>query len=141
MRFKVVYDRAAWVISTRLQVYTTASVLALVRVACECLSPKCFPMFRAVKRAICLCFYTTKITLQMYTYVFVDLRKLTFILMVMSQKICYPCEAVCNSISEECASCGTRLAAEVTSDFNPLPFIAAVCASFLMIGVIIGTTA
>ena len=72
MRFKVVHDRAAWVISTRLQVCTTAAVLALVRVACKCLSPKCLPMFRAVKRAICLCFYTAKITLQMYTYVFVD---------------------------------------------------------------------
>ena len=29
-------------------------------------------MLRTVERAICLCFYTTKITLQMYTYVFVD---------------------------------------------------------------------
>ena len=29
-------------------------------------------MFGAVKHAICLCFYTAKITLQMYTYVFVD---------------------------------------------------------------------
>jgi hypothetical protein len=29
-------------------------------------------MFGAVKRAICPCFYTAKITLQMYTYVFVD---------------------------------------------------------------------
>jgi hypothetical protein len=74
----------------------------------------------------------------MYTYVFVDLRKLTFILMFMSQKICYSCEAVCNSISEGCTSCGTRLAAKVTDEFNPLPFIAAVCASFLMIGVVVG---
>ena len=29
-------------------------------------------MFGAVKRAVCLCFCTPKITLQMYTYVFVD---------------------------------------------------------------------
>ena len=77
----------------------------------------------------------------MYTYVFVDFRKLTFILMVMSQKICYSCEAVCNSISEECPSSGTRLEAKVFGDFNPLPFIAAVCASFLMVGVMIGTAA
>jgi hypothetical protein len=98
-------------------------------------------MFGAVKSAVCLCFYTAKITLQMYTYVFVDLRKLTFILSLMSQKICYSCEAVCNSISEECPSCGTRLAAKVTSDFNPLPFIAAVCAPFLMIGVLVGAAA
>jgi len=39
MRFKVVYDRAAWVIPTRLQMRTTAAVLASVRVACQCLSP------------------------------------------------------------------------------------------------------
>ena len=98
-------------------------------------------MFGVVKRAICLRFDTAKITLQMYTYVFVDLLKFPYILGVMSQKICYSCEAVCNSISEECPSCGTRLAAEVTSDFNPLPFIAAVCASFLMIGVMVGAAA
>jgi len=98
-------------------------------------------MFGAVKRAVSLCFYTAKITLQMYTYVFVDLRKLTFILTIMSQKICYSCEAVCNSISKECPSCGTRLAANVTGDINPLPFIAAVCASFLMIGVMVGAVA
>jgi hypothetical protein len=98
-------------------------------------------MFGAVKRAVSLCFYTAKITLQMYTYVFVDLRKLTFILTIMSQKICYSCEAVCNSIGKECPSCGTRVAANVTGDFNPLPFIAAVCASFLMIGVMVGAVA
>ena len=63
---------AAWVIPTRLQMCTAAAVLASVFVTCECLSPKCLPMFGAVKRAICLCFYTAKITLQMYTYVFVD---------------------------------------------------------------------
>ena len=98
-------------------------------------------MFGAVKRAVCLCFYTAKITLQKYTYVFVDLLKFPCILGVMSQKICYSCEAVCNSISEECPSCGTRLATKVTGDFNPLPFIAAVCASFLMIGVMVGAVA
>jgi len=95
-------------------------------------------MFGAVKHAVCLCFYTAKITLQMYTYVFVDLLKFPCILGLMSQKICYSCEAVCNSISEECPSCGTRLAAKVTGEFNLLPFIAAVCASFLMIGVVVG---
>jgi hypothetical protein len=68
----MVHYCTAWVICTRLQVCTTAAVLALVCVACQCLSPKCLPMFGAVKRAICLCFYTAKITLQMYTYVFVD---------------------------------------------------------------------
>ena len=98
-------------------------------------------MFGAVKRAVSLCFYTAKITLQMYTYVFVDLLKFPYILGGMSQKICYPCEAVCNSISEECSSCGTRLATKVTGEFNPLPFIAAVCASFLMIGVMVGAVA
>ena len=59
----------------------------------------------------------------------------------MSQKICYTCEAVCNSSNKECPSCGTRLEAEVFGDFNPLPFIAAVCASFLMVGVMIGAAA
>ena len=39
VRFKVVYNRATWVIPTRLQVCTAAAVLALVRVACQCLSP------------------------------------------------------------------------------------------------------
>ena len=72
MRFQVMHHCTAWVICTRLQVSTAAAVLALVCVACQCLSPKCLPMFGAVKRAICLCFYTAKITLQMYTYVFVD---------------------------------------------------------------------
>ena len=98
-------------------------------------------MFGAVKRAVCLCFCTAKITLQMYTYVFVDLLKFPYILWVMTQKICYSCEAVCNSISKECPSCGTSLAAKVTGEFNPLPFIAAVCASFLMIGVMVGAAA
>ena len=72
MRFQVMHHCAARMIPTRLQVSTAAAVLALVCVACQCLSPKCLPMFGAVKRAICLCFYTAKITLQMYTYVFVD---------------------------------------------------------------------
>ena len=76
-----------------------------------------------------------------YTYVFVDLLKFHCSLESMSQKICYSCEAVCNSISKECPSCGTSLAAKVTGDFNPLPFIAAVCASFLMIGVMVGAVA
>ena len=98
-------------------------------------------MFGVVKRAICLRIYTAKITLQMYTYVFVDLLKFPCILRLMSQKICYTCEAVCNSISKECPSCGTGLEAKVFGNFNPLPFIAAVCASFLMVGVMIGTAA
>jgi len=38
MRFKVVYDRAAWVIPTRLQMRTTAAVLASVFVPRECLT-------------------------------------------------------------------------------------------------------
>jgi len=44
VRFKVVYDRAAWVIPTRLQMYTTASVLTSVLIACECLTSDCLPM-------------------------------------------------------------------------------------------------
>ena len=76
-----------------------------------------------------------------YTYVFVDLRKFPRNSGVMSQKVCYNCEAVCNSISKECPSCGTRLEAKVTGSFNPLPFIAAVCASFLMLGVMVGAAA
>ena len=95
-------------------------------------------MFGSVKRTVCLRFYTAKISIQKYTYVFVDLLKFPCMLGPMSHKICYSCEAVCNSISEECPSCGTRLAAKVTGEFNPLPFIAAVCASFLMIGVVVG---
>jgi hypothetical protein len=59
----------------------------------------------------------------------------------MTPKIYYSCEAVCNSITEKCPSCGTRLEAKVTGSFNPLPFIAAVCASFLMIGVMVGAAA
>ena len=98
-------------------------------------------MFRAVKRAICFCLNTAKITLQMYTYVFVDLLKFPCILRVMSQKICYTCEAICNSVSKDCPSCGTRLEGKVNGSFNPLPFIAAVCASFLMIGVMVGAAA
>ena len=98
-------------------------------------------MFGVVKRAICLRFYTAKITLQMYTYVFVDLLQFPCILGVMSHKICYTCDAVCNSISEECPSCGARLEAKAYGDFDPLPFIAAVCAPFLMVGVMIGTAA
>ena len=39
VRFKVVYDRAARVIPTRLQMRTTAAVLASLFVLCECLSP------------------------------------------------------------------------------------------------------
>ena len=80
---------AARVIPTRLQVCTTAAMLALVRVTCKCLSPKCLPMFGAVKRAICLCFYTAKITLQMYTYVFVDYGffALSFLHMLHSNEI------------------------------------------------------
>ena len=76
-----------------------------------------------------------------YTYVFVDLRKFPHKLEVMSQKICHNCEAVCNSISKECPGCGTRLETKAFSDVNPLPFIAAVCASFLMVGVMIGAAA
>ena len=72
VRFEVVHHCAARVIPARLQVCTAAAVLALVGVTCECLSPKCLPMFGAVKRAICLRFYTANITLQKYTYVFVD---------------------------------------------------------------------
>jgi RNA polymerase subunit RPABC4/transcription elongation factor Spt4 len=59
----------------------------------------------------------------------------------MSQKICYSCEVVCNSTIKECPSCGTRLEAKVTGDFNPLLFIAAVCASFLMVGIMVGAAA
>ena len=55
--------------------------------------------------------------------------------------VCYNCEAVCNSISKDCPSCGTRLETKAFSDLNPLPFIAAVCASFLMVGVVIGAAA
>ena len=98
-------------------------------------------MFRAVKRAICFCLNTAKITLQMYTYVFVDLLKFPRIIRVMTEKICYSCEVVCNSTIKECPSCGTRLVARVTGDFNPLLFIAAVCASFLMVGIMIGAAA
>ena len=61
MRFKVVYDRAAWVIPARLQMRTTSAVLASVFVPCQCLQPKCLPMFGAVKRAVCLCFYTSNV--------------------------------------------------------------------------------
>ena len=39
MRFKVVYDRAAWVIPTRSQMHTTTAVLASVFVPRECLTP------------------------------------------------------------------------------------------------------
>jgi uncharacterized protein (DUF983 family) len=59
----------------------------------------------------------------------------------MPQKVCYACEAVCNSVNKECPSCGARLEAKAYGDFNPLPFIAAVCASFLMVGVMLGTAA
>jgi len=59
----------------------------------------------------------------------------------MKQKICYSCEAVCTSLSEDCTSCGSSLSPKTLGTFNPLPFIAAVCAAFLMIGVMIGTAA
>ena len=72
MGFQVVYDRAAWVIPTRLQVGTTAAVLASVFVPFGCLTPWCLLMFGAVKCPVFLCFCTPKITLKMYTYVFVD---------------------------------------------------------------------
>ena len=39
VRFKVMYDRAARVIPTRLQMRTTAAVLASVFVPCQCLTP------------------------------------------------------------------------------------------------------
>jgi hypothetical protein len=76
----MVHHCAAWVIPARLQMCTAAAMLALVRVECECLSPERLPMFGAVKRAICLRYYSAKITLQMYTYVFVDLLKFPSIL-------------------------------------------------------------
>ena len=46
-------------------------------------------MFGAVKRALCPCFYTAKITLQMYTYVFVDYGffALNFLHMLHSNEI------------------------------------------------------
>ena len=58
VRFKVVYDRTARMIPTRLQMCTAAAVLASVFVPCKCLSPECLPMFGAEQRAVCLCFYT-----------------------------------------------------------------------------------
>ena len=51
---QVVYNRAAWVIPTRLQVRTTAAVLASVFVPFGCLTPWRLPMFGAVKRAVCI---------------------------------------------------------------------------------------
>ena len=59
----------------------------------------------------------------------------------MAQKICYTCEAVCNSLSDKCPSCGVTLEQEVQPSPNPMPFIAAACASILMIGVMIGVAA
>jgi len=38
--FKVVYDRAAWVIPARLQMRIAAAVLASVFVSCQCLSSR-----------------------------------------------------------------------------------------------------
>ena len=60
-----------------------AAVMASVFIACQCLTPLCLPIFGAVKRAVCLCFYTAKIMLQMYTYVFVDLGCFALILWAM----------------------------------------------------------
>ena len=137
MRFKVVHHCATRVIPARLQVCTAAAVLALVGVTCECLSPKCLPMFGAVKRAICLRFYTAKITLQKYTYVFVDENDCTYILPIMKPQVCHNCGAVCNSLSKDCPSCGTSLTPKTAGNYNPMPFIAAVCASYLMIGLMI----
>jgi len=59
----------------------------------------------------------------------------------MAQKICFTCEAVCNSISDNCPSCGVPLERKVQPSPNPMPFIAAACASILMIGVMIGVAA
>ena len=59
----------------------------------------------------------------------------------MSQKIFYSFEADCNCITEECPSCGTRLEAKINGSFKPLPLLVAVCASFLMVGVMIGVAA
>ena len=76
-----------------------------------------------------------------YTYVFVDLLRSGFSLTDMAQKICYTCEAICNSISDNCPSCGVPLERKVQPSPNPMPFIAAACASILVIGVMIGVAA
>jgi len=59
----------------------------------------------------------------------------------MAQIICYTCEAVCNSLSDNCPSCGVPGEQKVQASPNPMPFIAAACASILMIGVMIGVAA
>jgi len=76
-----------------------------------------------------------------YTDVFVDLPRRGFKLPDMAQKICFTCEAVCNSISDDCPSCGVPLERNLQASPNPMPFIAAACASILMIGVMIGVAA
>jgi len=59
----------------------------------------------------------------------------------MAQKICYTCEAVCNSISDNCPSYGVPLERNFQASPNPMQFIVAECASILMIGVMIGVAA
>ena len=141
-----------------LQMHTTVAALTDVFIASQCLLSNCLSMFSVIKRAVCICAHTlliywsyfghksvcvTEIFYSLcvcwkYTYVFVDFCLMHLNISAMSQNICCSCEAVCNSISKECPSCGTRLEARAMDAFNPLPFIAAVCASFLMVGVMIG---
>lgn len=59
----------------------------------------------------------------------------------MNRKICYNCEAVCSSLSEDCPSCGTSLSSKTLDSFNLMPWFVAFCASFLMIGALIGAAA
>jgi len=75
---------------------------------------------------------------QKYTYVFVNLRWRRHSFATMDKRICHACEAVYSSISDSCPSCGTCFVSKPLTKHNPLPFIAAACASFLMFGVVLG---
>jgi len=75
---------------------------------------------------------------QKYTYVFVDLRWRRHRFRHMENRICLACEAVYSSVSDSCPSCGTCFVSKPLTKHNPLPFIAAACASFLMFGVVLG---
>ena len=76
-----------------------------------------------------------------YTYVFFDYEHWRYIYKAMKRQICYTCEAICNSLSEDCPSCGTLLSSTTVNNFNLMPLIVAVCASFLIIGAMIGAAA